>query len=443
MKQNNNPAKGYSLVEIIFAVLIAAVILAYALYAYQDFTYKAKIQEAARLAYEIRQGVDAHVTSKREFPQPINRTYANMEYVERAETQQDSADTYRVNVYFKRDAFPSSSSQKVFTLYGNLVDTQMEWNECDDACVKNPVDIPPAMPVPPPSNRGIVTTPGGPTTPSIDVIKAYGKTKVVIKFKGGNEHDGAIRANVRATKQGEQVNKYGAKQYYGLENYVMEGGEYPFDLITAELEQFDKNKGAWVKIWSQSVDPAPRGRDVEYEFFETIPTKWKPDPKTPDWAKPEIKYPGDNWNGEGNPNPGGGDFMPKPPKPIYDWGTTHINTLNEAGYVGKSIFTIHYRSGKTKTYTHEQAIGSEHAIVVPSWRGHENPVEKIVVHVQWIGPNCGFLDMGWCWEGVGTKVVQPAGPDSEKRVCFKYWGTVFSRVLGGESTSCGGRLWVR
>ena len=78
MKQNNNLSKGYSLVEIIFAVLIAAVILAYALYAYQDFTYKAKIQEAARLAYEIRQGIDAHVTSKREFPRPITRTYANM-----------------------------------------------------------------------------------------------------------------------------------------------------------------------------------------------------------------------------------------------------------------------------------------------------------------------------------------------------------------------------
>ena len=76
------------------------------------------------------------------------------------------------------------------------------------------------------------------------------------------------------------------------------GGEYPFDLITAELEQFDKNKGAWVKIWTQSVDPAPRGRDVEYEFFETIPTKWKPDPTTPDWVKPEVTYPGDNWNGK-------------------------------------------------------------------------------------------------------------------------------------------------
>ncbi len=442
MRKNNHLVQGYSLVEIVFAVLIIGVILAYALYAYKDFDYKARIQEAARLAYEIRQGIDAHVASKRAFPPPINRTYANMEYVERAESQQDSEDTYRINVYFKRDAFPESSTQKVFTLYGNLIDTQMDWHECDDACVKNPVDIPPAMPVPPASNRGIVTT-GGPTTPAIDITEAYGQTQVVIKFKGGNANDGAIRANVRATKQGERVNKVGAKQYYGLEDYTLPGGEHPFNVITAELEQYDSKKGVWVRVWSQNVDPAPRGRDVKYEFFETIPTKWKPDPEIPDWAKPEITYPGDNWNGEGNPNPGGGDFMPESPKTIYNWGKTHINTRNEAGYVGKSIFTIHYRGGRTKTYTHKQAIGSEHAVYVPSWPAHENPVEKIVVRVEWIGPNCGFLNMGWCWEEVGTEVVKPAGPDKDKKVCFKYWGTAFSRVLGSESTSCGGRLWAR
>ena len=437
VNQNNYRSQGYSLVEIVFAVLIIGVILAYALYAYKDFDYKAKIQEAARLAYEIRQGIDAHVASKREFPPPINRTYVNMEYVERAETQQDNDDTYRINVYFKREAFPGSSTQKVFTLYGNLIDTQMDWHECDDACVKNPVDIPPAMPVPPASNHGIVTT-GGPTTPSIDVIEAYGKTQVVIKFKGGNANDGAIRANIRATKQGQRVDKIGSQQYYGLEDYVLPGGEYPFNTITAELEQYDIKKGAWVKVWSKNVDPAPRGRDVKYEFFETIPTKYVPDPETPDWAKPEINYPGDDWNGEGNPNPGGGDFLPKPPLPIYEWGTSNVNVLHEAGYVGKVYITIFYRNGKIKEYSKTQTTWDEYAVRVPSWPANKNPVEKITVKTKYRYP-CGF---DTCSSTIATRTVQPAGKNRDKYVCFKYWGTIFDRVMGQESTNCRGRFFV-
>lgn len=438
MKQNNNFSKGYSLVEIIFVVLIAAVILAYALYAYQDFTHKAKIQEAARLVYQIRQGIDAHVTSKREFPRPINRIYANMQYVERAESQQDSADTFRVNVYFKREAFPDSSYQKVFTLYGNLVDNQMDWKECDDDCVKNTVDIPPALPVPPASGHGIVTT-GGPTTPSIEVAKSYGKTQVIIKFKGGNANDGAIRANIRAVKQGERVDKIGAKQYYGLEDYVLPGGEYPFSTITAELEQYDIKKGAWVKVWSENVDSAPIGRDVKYEFFETIPTKYVRDPETPDWAKPEINYPGDDWNGEGNPNPGGGDFLPEPPLPIYDWGTTNVNVLHEAGYIGHVYFNIHYRNGKAIEYKTSQTLWDEYALKVPSWPANKNPVKKIDVTTIYIYP-CGFE---MCSSIIATRTVQPAGKNTDKYVCFKYWGTIFDRVMGQESTNCSGRFFNR
>ena len=435
VKQRKLPAKGYSLIEMMFAVLIIAVILAYAMYAYKDFTDKAKIQEAARLAYEIRQGIDAHITSKREFPPPITRTYANMEYVERAETQQDSDDTYRINVYFKRDAFPGSSSQKVFTLYGNLIDTTMDWHECDDACVKNTVDIPPAKPVPPVSNPGIVTT-GRPTTPSIDITAAYGKTQVVIKFKGGNAFDGAIRANIRATKQGKRVNKIGAKQYYGLEDYVLPGGEYQFNVITAELEQYDSKKGAWVRVWSKNVDPAPRGRDVKYVFFETIPTKWKPDPKIPYVEKPNITYPGDNWNGEGNPNPGGGDFLPKPPEPIYDWKTTHYFVYNQSGWIAKVYSDVQSKSGKwsksTKMGDTDLTIEETTGFYVKSGRGTKNPIKKIRLTIK------GYI-AGSGWEsGVIHKLrhfktiyIDPAGHRKEKRICFKLYGSAYNPKISG------------
>ncbi len=438
VKQSTLLAKGYSLIEMMFTVLIIAVILAYALYAYQDFTDKAKIQEAARLAYEIRQGIDAHVTAKREFPPPINRTYVNMEYVERAETQQDNDDTYRINVYFKRDAFPGSSTQRVFTLYGNLIDNQMDWQECDDACVKNPVDIPPAMPLPPSSNQGIVTT-GGPTTPSINITEAYGKTQVVIKFKGGNAHDGAIRANVRATKLGEHVNKIGAKQYYGLEDYTLPGGEHPFSVVTAELEQYDSKKGAWVKVWSKNVKPAPRGRDVKYEFFETIPTKWKPNPDIPYVGPPtQITYPGDNWDGKGNPNPGGGDFLPDPPDPIYDWKTTHYFVSNDSMWIAKVYTQVQSRS--TGKWSDNLKMGDSEltkyestGFYVESGRGHENPVKKIKLIVK------GYV-AGSGWEAgiihklrhVKTIEFDPAGYENEKRICFTLKGDAYRthRVSG-------------
>ncbi len=166
---NQKTIQGYNLIEVMFVVLILAIIIAYALFTYKGFSDKAKIEEAARLAYEIRQSIDVHIASKRVFPPPINRTYSDLKYVQRAETQLDSPDQYRINVYFKREAFPESSVQRVFTLYGKLINHQMDWHECDNACVKNPVDIPPAQPVPPaPGPVAIVVAPPDPTSPPLN-----------------------------------------------------------------------------------------------------------------------------------------------------------------------------------------------------------------------------------------------------------------------------------
>ncbi len=167
MKPNKKTVQGYNLIEVMFVVLILAIIILYASFTYKGFSDKAKIEEAARLAYEIRQSIDAHIISKRAFPPLINRTYSDMKYVERAETQLDSPDQYRINVYFRREAFPESSTQKIFTLYGKLINHQMDWHECGDACVKHPVDIPPAQPVPTaPAPVAIVVAPPPILTPS-------------------------------------------------------------------------------------------------------------------------------------------------------------------------------------------------------------------------------------------------------------------------------------
>ena len=154
VKDKTIKTQGYSLIELVTTVLIIAIILAFALYSYRDFTDKAKIEEAARLAYEMRQHVDIRVSTKRDIPTAITRTYVNMAYVEKAEAIPDGSDAYRINVYFKREAFPESNQQKVFTLYGNLIDNHVEWTDCDRECVKNDIDIPPVRPTPPGSGSG-------------------------------------------------------------------------------------------------------------------------------------------------------------------------------------------------------------------------------------------------------------------------------------------------
>ncbi|WP_211827437.1 type II secretion system protein [Kistimonas asteriae] len=305
MKLNKNTVQGYSLIEVMFVVLILAIIILYASFTYKGFSDKAKIEEAARLAYEIRQSVDAHIISNRTFPPLINRTYSDLKYVERADTQLDSSDQYRINVYFKREAFPESSIQKIFTLYGQLINHQMDWHECGDACVKHPVDIPPAQPMPPapdpvtivvappvspPPNPTVIPQPKPPVNPPIlpnppvlppvappslpeepldwkvtninvlNVGKRYGKIVFITHFR-----DGVSTKDERIQYWNEEriLNQSSSK---GVENPVKEIIVKAY-LLTDKCALFGSGPECWYEVGARTVEPAGADRD-KYVCFD-------------------------------------------------------------------------------------------------------------------------------------------------------------------------------
>ena len=302
---NQKTIQGYNLIEVMFVVLILAILIAYASFTYKGFSEKAKIEEAARLAYEIRQSIDAHIVSKRVFPPPIKKTYSDLKYVEWADTQLDSPDQYRINVYFKREAFPESSVQKVFTLYGQLVNHQMDWHECGNSCVKNPVDIPPAQPVPPaPGPVAIVVAPPDPISPPLNppvvpqplvnppllpnppvlppvapplppeepsdwkmtnvnvrnVGKRYGKIIFITHFR-----DGSMKKDerIQGSKQERILNQSSSK---GVENPVKEIIVKAY-LLTDKCALLGSGPKCWYEVGTRNVEPAGAERD-KYVCFE-------------------------------------------------------------------------------------------------------------------------------------------------------------------------------
>ena len=157
MCQGRFPAKGFSLIEIMVAIVIAAVILGYAAHSYRDVADKVKVEEASRVAYEIRQAVELKLATKRKLPaSKPEKIYPNMAYVEKVETIRGGGeDSYEIKVYFKKEAFPDSPKQKVFTLLGDRVGNRLKWKNCGKNCIRD-VDG---------TSSGQPGTPTTPTTP--------------------------------------------------------------------------------------------------------------------------------------------------------------------------------------------------------------------------------------------------------------------------------------
>ncbi len=142
-------SKGVTLVEMTFVLLIIVIIVAMAFFSYKVYSGDSKHVEAALLAHEIKQDINLRHQTKRELPEPQVLSNVSRDSIAGAEVIRDGHNGVRVNVYLKGDPSNPATSSRVYTLYGNLVDDQLEWNDCGRDCVKNAVDIPPAAPVPP------------------------------------------------------------------------------------------------------------------------------------------------------------------------------------------------------------------------------------------------------------------------------------------------------
>ncbi|WP_345199214.1 mannan-binding protein [Kistimonas scapharcae] len=145
MNKGQHSIQGISLVEAMIVLFVMGVVSAFAVTTYQKYTTRAKVMEASQLAYEVRQAVEAHVSTRRTLPSNLNRVYSskNMKVVERLEAIRTGPTEFRINVYIRKDVFPDKSEQQVFTLHGNLIDGAIRWNDCGaNNCITDVSNLP-------------------------------------------------------------------------------------------------------------------------------------------------------------------------------------------------------------------------------------------------------------------------------------------------------------